>query len=75
MPDQKNLLQTQRLCESIYMFSIPSNLVLPVTFRFAMAGKFDDNRVKLLLKKALLIAPCVLSTPGSMDEENGFSPL
>ena len=75
MPYEKDFLQTQCLCESMYVLSIPPDLPLPLTFGFSMARKLDDYGIKLLLKKTFLIAPGVLSSPCPMDEENGFSPL
>jgi hypothetical protein len=37
-----------------------------------MARKFDENGIELLLKKNLLITPCIQPSPCSMDEEDGF---
>jgi len=75
MADEKDFLQTQCLLESIYMLRIPFNLLLPLAFRFSMARKLDDDRIKFLLKETLLIAPGVLPSPCSMDEENGLPSL
>jgi len=39
-----------------------------------MAREFDDDGIKLLLKKTLLVTPCILSSSCSMDEEDCFPP-
>ncbi len=57
------------------MLSIPYDLLLPFSLGFSMARKLNDDRVEFLLKIALLIAPCILPSPCSMDEENGFPSL
>jgi hypothetical protein len=57
------------------VLGIPYDVLLPFSLGFSMARKFNDDRVEFLLKIALLIAPGILPSSRSMDEENCFSPF
>lgn len=57
------------------MFGILPDLSLPLSFRLPMAREFNNDGIKLLLKKTFLIAPGILSSSSSMDEKDKISSL
>lgn len=73
MANKKDSGEIEGLQESMDMASILPDLFLPLTSRFSVAGKFDDDGIEFFLKETFLETPCKLSSSCPMDEEDDFS--
>jgi hypothetical protein len=57
------------------MFSVFPDFLLSLASRFSMARELHDDGIELFFKRTFLIAPGILSSSCSMDEEDDLPPL